>query len=186
MKKILILTFFIGITFSCQAQILPIEKRIDYISSRDGIPESVTYFKDINNVLDKFVGTWKGIYDGKNYEFRVSKITTKPRRVTEDKLVMRYLITNSNGIVIEDTRALPDSSPYVIKGNYIEKNTYFLTYIGKNAKCGQKGTLMIDFLKDNSNTKMNLFFSPSREIIYENDCSGFKQIMPLKEIILTK
>ena len=187
MKKILILTFFTGISFSCQAQILPIEKKIDYIIAKNGIPESVTYFKDVNHVLDKFVGTWKGTYDDKKYEFRILKVTNKPGRITEDKLIMRYLITNSNGTVIEDTRTLPDSSPYLIKGDYIEKDTYFLIYTGKNAKCGQSGTILINFLKENNNnTKMSLSFIPDEAIIYESSCGGVKQVMPVAEIALIK
>ncbi|AYN05058.1 DUF6705 family protein [Flavobacterium sp. 140616W15] len=186
MKNILTLGLIILSIISCKAQVLPVENVVNYVNSKDGIPKNITSIKDVNHLLDKFIGTWKGTYDGKNYEFKVLKITVDLGRLTEEKLVMRYLITNSNGTVIEDTRTLPDSSPYVIRGYYLEEDTYFLTYIGKNAKCGQKGTLLIDFLKDNSNTKMNLFFSPSREIIYENDCSGFKQIMPLTETVLTK
>ncbi|MCD0476805.1 hypothetical protein LPB87_20640, partial [Flavobacterium sp. EDS] len=52
---------------------------------------------------------------GKNYEFKVLKITANLGRLTEEKLVMRYLITSSNGTIIEDTRALPDSSPIALK-----------------------------------------------------------------------
>ena len=186
MKKITILILFILCNLSCKAQtIIPTEEVMKYMDSNKPFPKG-SYLKDVNHLLDKFIGTWKGTYDGKNYEFKVLKITVDLGRLTEEKLVMRYLITNSNGTVIEDTRTLPDSSPYVIRGYYLEEDTYFLTYNSKNAKCGQKGTLLIDFLKDNSNTKMNLFFSPSREIIYENDCSGFKQIMPLTETVLTK
>ncbi|MCD0476802.1 hypothetical protein LPB87_20625, partial [Flavobacterium sp. EDS] len=123
---------------------------------------------------------------GKNYEFKVLKITADLGRLTEEKLVMRYLITSSNGTVIEDTRTLPDSSPYVIRGDYLDTTTYVLNYIGKKANCGQAGAILIDFLKGSNNTKMTLFFAPDGAIIYETNCAGVKQIMPLKQIILTK
>ncbi len=180
---------FLLLSYGCKAQVLPVENVVNYVNSKNGIPKNITSIKDVNHLLDKFIGTWKGTYDGKNYEFKVLKITANLGRLTEEKLVMRYLITSSSGTIIEDTRALPDSSPYVIKGDYLEKDTYFLTYTGKNAKCGQSGTILINFLKgNNNNTKMSLFLAPDSIILSETSCpnGGAKQIMPLDQIAFTK
>ncbi|AYN05476.1 DUF6705 family protein [Flavobacterium sp. 140616W15] len=180
MKKIIIIGMLIVCTLSCKAQVLPVENVVNYVNSKNGIPKNITSIKDVNHLLDKFIGTWKGTYEGKNYEFRVLKITTKPGRITEEKLVMRYLITNSNGTVIEDTRALPDSSPYVIEGYYLDTTTYTLIYGGKIANCGQAGTIFIDFLQGSNNTKMTLFLSPEPMIISQTGCPNgrAKQIIP--------
>lgn len=189
MKKTLILGLIILSVISCKAQVLPVENVINYINSKDGIPKNITHITDVNHLLDKFIGTWKGTYDGKNYEFRIFKITAKPGRITEEKLVMRYLITNSNGTVIEDTRTLPDSSPYVIKGDYLDTTTYTLIYTGKNSKCGMSGTIFIDFLKGSNNTKMNLLLVSESMIISQTSCpnGAAKQIMPTASAItLTK
>lgn len=106
---------------------------------------------------------------------------------------MRYLITTSNGTIIEDTRTLPDSSSYVVEGNYIEKDTYTLIYSGKNANCGQTGMIYINFLKvnnpANNNTKMTLFLAPDPIVLDQTRCpnGGATQIMPVaSQIILSK
>ena len=62
--------------------------KLNYLNEEDGIPENITYFKDINHVLDKYIGTWKGTQDNKNYEFKITKITNKPGRITEDRLLI--------------------------------------------------------------------------------------------------
>lgn len=187
MKKILIVGLLIGVVFSCKAQTLPIEKKIDHIIARNGIPESVTYLQDSNNLLDKFIGTWNGVYQDKIFEFRISKVTVMPGRIKEDILIIRYLIKNTSGVVFEDTRALPQSSPLVIKGDYIESTTYALNYIGNNSKCGRSGTIFIDWLKDN-NTKMTLFLEPEQMIISSQECPNGRaqQIIPQEQIILSK
>lgn len=187
MKKILIVGLLIGVVFSGKAQTLPIEKKIDYIIARNGIPESVTYLQDSNNLLDKFIGTWNGVYQDKIFEFRISKVTVMPGRIKEDILIIRYLIKNTNGVVFEDTRALPQSSPLVIKGDYIESTTYALNYIGNNSKCGRSGTIFIDWLKGN-NTKMTLFLEPEQMIISSQECPNGRaqQIIPHEQIILSK
>ena len=72
-NKITILMLFIIIA-SCKAQsILPIEKVIDYRNSKTGIPQNITQIKDVNGLLNKFIGVWKGTYNNKNYEFYIYK-----------------------------------------------------------------------------------------------------------------
>lgn len=189
MKKILILGFIILLNLSCKAQILPVENKINYINSENGIPKNITYIKDVNNTLDKYVGIWKGTYNNKNYEFRILKITNKPGRITEDRLMMRYVISDSNGTIIEDTRALPDTSPYVIEGNYWEKSSYFLYYIGKESLCGQIGHIIIDMQPNSNNKVMGLLFLPQKESLPSvKDCPNgpATQIMPINNLILTK
>ena len=188
MKKILILGFIILMNLSCKAQILPVENKINYINSENGIPRNIIYIKDVNNVLDKYIGTWKGIYNNRNYEFSIVKITNKPGRITEDRLMMRYVISESNGTIIEDTRALPDTSPYVIEGDYIDGSFYELYYGGKESLCGQKGSIIIDIQPNSNNNTMRLLFLPQQEILSLKDCpnGSATQIMPLNNLILTK
>ncbi|WP_395049515.1 DUF6705 family protein [Flavobacterium sp.] len=189
MKKILILGFIILSNLSCKAQtILPLEEVAKYLDSGNGIPKNITYIKDVNNILDKYVGTWKGTYNSRNYEFRITKYTSNYKNLLEDKLLMRYVISDSNGTIIEDTRALPDTSSYVIKGDYWEKASYFLYYIGKESLCGQKGSIIIDIQPNSNNNKMRLFFMEQQEIISLKDCpnGNAAQIMPVNDLILTK
>ncbi|MBZ9652200.1 hypothetical protein LB454_09245 [Psychroflexus sp. CCL10W] len=46
-----------------QAGIVPLEDYVKYKTYDNLNIQDVTYFKDINNHLDKYVGTWTGTYD---------------------------------------------------------------------------------------------------------------------------
>lgn len=188
MKTNLILALIVLINLSCKGQVLPVENKINYINSENGIPKNITYIKDVNNILDKYVGTWKGTYNSRNYEFSILKVTNKPGRITEDRLMMRYVILESNGTIIEDTRALPDTSPYVIAGNYVDTSVYFLDYYGKESQCGQKGSIIIDLQLNSNNNIMRLFFESQQEIISLKNCPNgiATQIMPTNYIFLSR
>lgn len=190
MKKIMILGCILLFAMSCKAQtIVPVEKTGDYLDAGNGIPDN-TYLKDVNNLLSKYLGTWKGTYGGKNYTFYVTKYTSKFEKVTRDKLLTRYLITTSNGSILEDTRSLPDTSPYVIKGNYFGKDlrSYASNFFGKNSQCGNKGTVFIR-MKNTTNTQMSFAFEPDKILISEDTCPGFKfaeLTLPREGMMLTK
>lgn len=189
MKKTAILGFIILSTFSCKAQqIVPVEKKLEYMKIEDGIPESITYFKDVNNILNKYLGVWKGTYDNNKYEFRIVKITEKPGRITEDRLLIRYIITDAKGVLIENTTTLPNSNYLVIRGDYIDRSSYLLNYVGRDGNCGQMGTIFIGIVKNSNNTQMKLTLEPEHILISPKDCQnkGNIQIMPTNQITVTK
>lgn len=187
MKKILILALFIAINTSCKAQILPIEKLIDYISQGQGAPEGTTYIKDINNLRDRFTGVWKGSYNNYNYEIRIVK-RTRHFILDHDQILIRYKITKMNGEIIEDTSALSDDSPYVISSRYLRKLTYVMTYEGRESKCGQRGELFITPQKTTNYKTMKLFLAPDQDFILQSECpnGSAKQVFPLQQMELTK
>jgi hypothetical protein len=161
--------------FSCKAQTIePVERALEYRMSENGIPDN-TYLKDVNNLLPKYVGTWAGTLGGKNYTLYITKYTYKFNTITRDVLLTRYLITSSNGDILEDTRNLPDDSPYVIEGDYFSKDlaSYASNYIGKNSQCGNKGTVFIR-IKNTTNTQVLVTFEPDKIMISEDICPGFK------------
>jgi hypothetical protein len=175
MKKIIFLGCVLLFAISCKAQsIVPVERKIDYIIAENGIPEG-TYLKDVNNLLSKYVGTWKGTYAGKTYTLYITNYTYKPLKVTYDLLLTRYLITSSDGTILEDTRNLLDASPYVIEGDYFSKDlaSYASNYIGKNSRCGNKGTTFFH-MKNSTNTLMSFAFEPDKIMISEDTCPGLK------------
>ncbi|RPD94040.1 hypothetical protein EGM88_12670 [Aureibaculum marinum] len=188
MKKLLLIGLIILSTLNCKAQIIPIEEYIDYRDNEIEIPDGA-YIKDVNNLLDKFIGTWEGTYNNKTYKFYITEITKSYLEISEDKLLIRYKITDTDGNVIENTTALPSDNTLVIKGRYLDKSkyTYVFYYQGKNSDCGQNGDVFISVYGTN-NTKMKLFLQVSGEIWSGADCpdTPIAQILPTEQMELIK
>ena len=182
MKNILILGIITLTALSCKAQIIPIENYINYIDAENGIPDNTTHIKDVNNLLNKFVGTWVGTYDSKSFEFQITKVTQTSYGVMEDLLVVKHKITNSSGIVLEDTINGNDTS-IGISSNYLARNgAYVLIYTGTEADCGQFGDIYISVGWNNSNNNMRLGLSPGRDIVTEECPNGIAtQIFPVDD-----
>lgn len=198
MKNKLILVAFITFTLGCRAQqpplqqIIPVENIIGYVNNDANIPDGI-YFKDVNHLLDKYVGTWVGTYDNKTYEFQVVEFTDNYLGITEDILLMRYKITDANGNEIVNTLNLPNTSSYVISGKYLTENahSYAMRYRGYESECGQKGTVFIEIEATNPNV-MELFYGPQYEWIDSVECPNgvANQVFPTFDdqayLILTK
>ncbi|MDA9339550.1 hypothetical protein N9Q68_01110, partial [Polaribacter sp.] len=170
-------------TLSCRAQIIAVE---DFENYNQELSEG-THVKDVNNLLDKYVGTWKGTYDSKNYEFMIIKYTrtSNNRNLKFDKLLMRYKITDSSNNIIVNTLDLPNGDIYIVRGSYLSSSGgYKLSYQGLDAECGQNGTIYISAYGAN-HTKLQLFLMVSGEI---HDCSSgnAEQIMPMESMELIK
>lgn len=184
MKKIfytIALLFTIAIS---HAQIVPVEKKIDYRLAGKGTPEGI-YFKDVNNLFDKFIGTWKGTMNNKKYTFIITKVKEVHNKRTTERLMMRHLITDLSGAVISD-----DTTASVqIIGDCFNKNPIFYDffYTGENAKCGLSGKVRI---RNINLTTLNLILTPNTEwFAYDQYCPGGKraeQILPTEYITLTK
>ena len=187
MKKITILIIVLTTSFlSCKAQVIPVEKHRDYINNEIEIVDG-TYIKDINNVLPKFIGIWKGTYNSKNYEFKIIKSTKEFLGIKKDQLLMRYKITANNGTVIENTLSLPNDSPFVMQNGYVAKSgSYVFSYIGKNVACGQNGWVFMGILNNSNNKKAKLFLSVKGETYPECTTGTAEQILPMEQMELIK
>ena len=189
MKTLIISISLILASLTCKAQqILPLEKAIEYRDSDIEIPDG-TYLKDINGLLNKYIGTWKGTYNNKNYTFIVTKIKKDFLDISKDKLLIRYLITATTGSILEDTRTLPDTNLLVIEGDYLsnDKKYYVLNYFGKNTTCGQSGEVFISTITSSGNKQMKLFLAPYQDLIDRSVCPTLAtQILPTKSMILNK
>ncbi|MFI0431448.1 hypothetical protein [Mariniflexile sp. HMF6888] len=118
------------IALSCRVQAIP-----------DG-----TYFKDINHLFDKYVDTWKGVYNNREYIFYITKHTDTYYKFSQDEILVRYLIANPDGSIVEDMRNIPDDDEeLLISGDMFNKNAnyYYMIYTGREAACGQSGTLVL-------------------------------------------
>ena len=188
MKKLLILGFIIISHISCKAQtIMPVETMVNYLYGENGIPKTITYFKDINHLLDKYVGTWKGTDNDKIFEFSITKNTSIDDGLSQDELLIRYFITTTSGTIIEDTR-FETNDNCSIEGNYIKNAYYALTYSGRDTQCGQSGNVFITMVKNTNNTQMKLFLEQDQVLLNEEICPNGRtpQVLPMEQILLTK
>ncbi len=106
MKNLYIKTVLINIILfaliSCKAQqILPLNA--GWYKSPTG-----SYFKDLNNELDQFVGVWKANYTDKTITLIVSKQLKQPFSMVDksfykDELNVRYEIKNNSGLIFHST-----------------------------------------------------------------------------------
>lgn len=190
MKNLItVISIFILTTMSCKAQhIIPVEDGYKYIGTEQGFMghNNYVYVKDVNNVLSKFLGTWKGTYNSKHYEFKISKRTIDDGELKEDQLLLRYKITNNNGTVIENTLDLTDDSPFVMQSGYMGRDGgYVFSYIGKNMACGQNGWVFTQ-VYGIGNTKLQLFLQVEGENYPECTTGIAEQVLPLKSMELLK
>lgn len=170
-------------TLSCKAQIIAVENFNTYNKDL----EDGAYIKDVNNVLNKFIGTWRGNHNNINYEFKIIKKTISYLGIKEDMLLMRYKITSNNGSVIENTLSLPNDSPFVMQNGYVAKSgSYVFSYIGKNVACGQNGWVFMGVLNNSNNKKAKLFLSVKGETYPECTTGAAEQILPMEQIELIK
>ena len=187
MKKIILFfgIFTISIFYS-KAQIIPIDEHDYYNKNGDGPLKKGTYLKDVNGILNKYVGTWKGTYKSKQYEFRAVKRTFSYLGIKEDGLLMRYKVTNNNGVVIENILDLPDDDIYVLAVGFYDKfrDHYIYNYNGRDTDCGQNGKVYTK-VYGTGNKKMKLSV-----VIYgeADNCTktSFPEILPVKWMELTK
>ena len=169
MKKIIYISVLLLSILSTKAQkIVLLENEYDYkITNRN---EDV-YFKDVNNVLGKFVGTWKGTYGDKKYEFRIVKNTKTFKVMKSDRLLIRYIITDLNGNVIDNTTSFPDSSTYIMKGRYYHNGGYYLTHVAKGGNCAQGGQMLLYVDESNKNAiKMDAIYRNEMDFVDSAEC----------------
>jgi hypothetical protein len=182
MKNIIFIIFCFLAIVSCKAQIIAVEGFEDYPNE---LPDGA-YIKDVNNVLNKFVGTWKGTYNNKNYEFEVTKYTriSEIRPLKFDKLLIRYKIIDTSGNIVVNTLNVSNDDKYIIRGSYLAKSgSYVLSYVGLNAKCGQNGSV---FINAYNTDKMELFLQVNGEMYQECTTGAVEQVLPTDWIDLTK
>lgn len=71
MKNIIIL-FTALLTISCKSQTISLEQAAQ-CRDTPNCSMNYDYAKDLNNTLNKYIGTWKGTYNGRVYEMKFNK-----------------------------------------------------------------------------------------------------------------
>ncbi len=178
-KTFIFTSIFTLFIFSCKAQtVIPVEEFHSYGNNL----EDGDYIKDVNGVLDKYVGIWKGLYDNHFFLFDIRKSTDEFLNIKNDILTIRYSITDTEGKEIINTLSLPDESYYVISGLHMDKDgEYRLFYQGYESNCGQCGEIILHAITDTSIHKLILMLVPMRDMIDPVECpNGTTQLLPTK------
>ncbi len=185
MKTILLILFFSIYTVSAQIQdasIKPLESYYLYPNNDNLNIQDGFYFKDVNNLLDPYVGTWIGNYDNKTLHLEIS-IQEKifGIRIYFDELLIKYKITDSNGQEIINTLDFFDTYKYHMNGRFFDDNPfkYYARYTGLQWECNQKGTAVIDLIDSDT---ISFWILPDNDFV-EPDCpTGNIHIMPTASV----
>jgi hypothetical protein len=156
-------------------------------------PEScpdVTYIKDINNSLNKYVGIWKGNFNGKTYEFKFIKQLNfgVEDDFRWDRLIGRIRIKDGNGAILYNTFNEIDDNNTKFKGDNFQPDleAYKVYFVG-NSACVEYGDVYLRIYPSTPN-QMTVFFHPDNDISEEGSCPpDFQPTIPYQKTIhLTK
>lgn len=193
MKKVVFTVCFLA-TICLPAQILPVEdlNEVTGTSVEEQI-QGIRHIKDVNGVLDKYVGTWKGTFDGKQIELVITKLTRDYTEYVQsyhegtllwDELMVKHKITQSNGDVIQNTLDVPEDNPEtMMKYKFYDVNTYTFEYYGVNYRCGDNGILFMRYRNETTITLRYLLRGST-----DSSCTGqVERTIPISTtIVLSK
>lgn len=192
--KTIIFSILFFLSTGLQAQvIISLEQAANYKSSPDGIPEGVTYVKDINNRLPTFVGIWKGVTDGKSVELHLNKFLHLPQSADGfklDQMSGRLLIKDvTSNQILYNTLNIANDEQTSFEGYYFINTSYVATFRNINENyCRDLGEVYLEVLNSDPN-KMKLVFFRSQEIIVTGGgCPNFSTYVPIlpKSIMLMR
>ena len=192
MNKLFFLILFFLLNLSINAQnTISLDQAYQYINSNEGIPDNVSYIKDINNKLDPFIGIWKGSYDNKVFEIKFEKkINDGNSDLFWDRLYGRLLVKNSiNGAVVFNSMSNNLADTGVMSGFTFQRNTYMLDFVYKS-ECNDVGMVYIE-KSNNIPNSITLYFNRNSNLIYDmsSQCPNYKNyntLLPSNKITLTK
>jgi hypothetical protein len=159
MFKVVVFFCYTFLGFITEAQILPVEQLNEVTGKVSDQIEGIKHIKDVNGVLDKFVGTWKATFTGGEIEIVIKKYTRDhsvyvqryhPEPLLGDELIGKYKL-KKDGVVIENTLDLPDDSlEFLTKHRFYDETTYTFSYLGVNHRCGDNGIFSLKYQDSNT------------------------------------
>ena len=184
MKYILIVLTLLGQVSTAQT-IIPLENLSSYRKAGNGVPDN-SYFKDVNHVLDQYIGSWMGVQNGKTYVFYIIKEVENTIISQYDRLVIRYTIHSETGRLIEDSRFVPSDDEKALQGwSYTHTGTYYLNY-NYNVKASMTGTVSIKQSGIPNKIKLKLTINAEMMFASEVEVGNQEALLPTTEILLTK
>lgn len=153
-----------------------------------------SYFKDLDKILDPYVGTWKYTYKDR----QITLVLIKEERVLEqqynnkmyytDRLLGRYEIKDNTGRILETTlKSDFKNINLMITGGVIEPETSKFMMYFTGAKCGLgNGIIRLSKL---SNNQLSWTYFPQYILVIErneNECKGEVHLPIGENLIFTK
>lgn len=181
-KTIIISTLILGILIFSQEVILPLNTSI--LDAPDN-----AYIKDIDSELDYFVGTWSVNWDNKTtlFTFEKKKDNLGGRNTYyKDILIGKFITTDSNGNVIEETNFNTDGKEK-LRGLTLYQNRYSFSYLDWNNNCLTNYWFEIKKIAGNPN---QLYWKnvkiPLCNGEINTECANISINIPKTTVILTK
>lgn len=176
MKNLIVLfILFISCSYpKAQEQIIPLETKGDRIEG--------AYYKDLDNELLPFVGTWKGTFQGKIFTITFSKIKYNYSDYYADTIIGKYKMQDSNGNVLYSTYNLTDEKAKISSIGFMNYKTKLrLLFLDKCIE----GDILIHFTNVEK-TQMYWKYVTNQTIVTDDsNCAPYNE-MPRGEFILNK
>jgi len=177
MKNILFILTFIFISCKSQQQIIPLGTKGFHIEG--------AYYKDLNNDLNPYIGSWKGVFEGKTFFIIFTKIKEYEPigKYYQDRLMGRYKMLDTNGSQLYSTYNLSDQAAKLTSLGFVNntKEKLRLLFIDR---CIQ-GQVILNF-ENSQKTQMHYHYSTEQTLITDDTgCAPYNE-MPRGEMTLIK
>ncbi|SFN15841.1 hypothetical protein SAMN05421594_1441 [Chryseobacterium oleae] len=149
MKNIIFILTLLFI-FSCKAQqqIFPLS------TSAYGSPEN-SYFKDLNNELNAYTGTWAATFQDKTIILQITKQIKEPierfgKNYYRDQLFVRYEV-KKGGVILESTlnKNFTTDTKLSVESAYTQENGNKVTFLFTGGNCSVGiGTIVFKKIND--------------------------------------
>jgi hypothetical protein len=180
MKNIFFVLCFL-VTLSCKAQ-----QQIFSINA-GGWPIEGAYYKDLDNELNQFEGTWKGAFNYQIFNITFSKYKdyNSTGNYYEDRLAGKYKMLDANGILeLYSTYNLPDNNAKVTSLGFVEGTNKTKLRLLFADNCIE-GEIHISFENPQKTQMRWKYFTKQELVVDDSDCAPINE-MPGGEFILTK
>lgn len=186
MKQILLIIISI-VAISCKAQIYP-------LNYKDDVPNGA-YYKDLDGELDKYVGLWKGTWNGKTLYLELRKVkyfySGNPSYYQDEIQGERKVIASNGNVEIDRISNFgSDGTEFSGIGFNLKNANIKRLYFSPRNMCRKRATLDITSFT-NSQMTLHFEYEPSA---YDQNCvhnayveqyGDFPINFP-KDIVLTK
>ena len=189
MKNLVLI--FLLFTISCKAQTISLETAAQCMQQNAPFPcPTFNYAKDISNVLNKYVGHWKGKLNGLIYELKFVKKEFQGEDIKDDRLVGRIRIAGAPSagfqpLIIFDNFGETDDDKTNFTGSGLQPDLtgYMVYFVGDSPEgCINYGTV---YLTVNPGTpdQLSMMYWSDHDIVAGDCPTGFVQTFPEKQVI---